>query len=333
MEFMNIALVGIGKIGQRHLNIWSQLDDVEVVGIVVRNEGKAKEIEEAFAIKTYRNITELLQQQAVDAFDICTPPDTHLTLVQQAAEAGKHIIISKPLAITGQEAEEIVRICERYQVQLLVGHTLRFFPEYANAQQQIQNGAIGRPGVIRMSRGVPYPSRDSDWYTNDQRSGGLFVDLGVHEFEWILSTFGEVERVMARHIKKVENTKTPIEYGLVMMRLVDGTVVHIELSWAETKYRASFELAGNKGMISYDHDEANPVNFDIHHEEDRIDLPKSMLREDPYVRQLKHFQDCLKGKMDAIISPAHAVAAIQIAEAARKSAVEGQPVYVGKEDA
>lgn len=333
MNFMKIALVGIGKIGQRHLKIWSQLDDVDVVGIVVRNAEKRREIEKTFAVKTYRNIADLLAEQEVDAFDICTPPDTHLPLVQQAAEAGKHIIVSKPLAVTSQEAEEIIEICERHQVQLLVGHTLRFFPEYENAQTQIQNGAIGRPGVIRMSRGVPYPSRDSDWYTNDQRSGGLFLDLGVHEFEWILSTFGQAERVMARHVKKVENTKIPIEYGLVIIRLVDGTVVHVELSWAETKYRASFELAGNEGMISYNHDEANPVIVDIHDAEEAINLPKSMLRKDPFVRQLTHFIDCLKGKSESILSLANAVGAIQIAEAAKKSAEEGQPVLLRKEEA
>lgn len=333
MEFMRIALVGIGKIGQRHLHIWSQLKGVEVVGVVVRNEEKGKEFEKQHGVKAYRSIADLLQQEVVDAFDICTPPDTHLSLIQEVAEAGKHVMVSKPLAVTSKEAKEIVEICQHHQVQLLVGHTLKFFPEYENAKGQIENGAIGRPGVIRMSRGVPYPTRNHDWYTNEEKSGGLFLDLGVHEFEWIVSTFGAAERVMARHIKKVENVKTPIEYGLVMIRLVDGTVVHVELSWAETKYRASFELAGNQGMISYDHDEANPVKFDIHHDIDEVDLPKSMLREDPYVRQIKHFVDCLTGKADSILSTSNAVAAIQIAEAARKSAREGQPVYIGKGEA
>lgn len=333
MIIMKIALIGAGKIGKRHLKIWTEMTDVEIVGVVVRQEEKAQKIEQTYQVKTYRTIAELLQTEEIDAVDICTPPYTHLEIVQEVAKAKKHIMISKPLAVTQKEAEEIIQICKQYEVQLLVGHTLRFFPEYENAKAKIENGAIGRPGVVRMSRGVPYPSRDHEWYTDKRLSGGLFVDLGVHEFEWITATFGQAERVMARHIKRVDQAKNPIEYGLVMIRLVDGTVVHVELSWAETKYRASFELTGNKGMISYDHDEANPVALDLHHGEEEVDLPKSMLRDDPYVRQLTHFVDCLNGKTSSIISPYHAVAAIQIAEAACKSAEEGRPILIQKEEA
>lgn len=327
---VKIAVIGIGKLGKRHLTIWSQLEGVEIVGVIGRNPEKLQVVGEQYGVQTFTSVEDLLATQEVDAFDICAPTDSHLMFVNQIAEASKHIICAKPLGVTSAEAEEMIAICEQNNVQLLVSHTLRFFPEYANAKEQVENGAIGRPGVIRMSRGVPYPSANREWYTDEQRSGGLFLDLGVHEFDWIQSTFGEVQRVMAKHVKHTETSGRSMEYGLVIMRMVDGTVVHVELSWAETKFRSSFELTGNEGMITYNHDETNPVILDIHHDEPFVDLPKSMLRRDPFVRQLEHFLACLTGKSEPVVLATDALAAIRIAEAAKKSAAEGQPVILNE---
>ncbi|MCM3110854.1 Gfo/Idh/MocA family protein [Lederbergia lenta] len=327
---MKIAVIGIGKLGQRHLNVWSQLEGVEIVGIVARDQSKLQEVAGRYGTTAYTSFQDLLAETAVDVIDICTPTDTHVEFVKLAAEANKHIICEKPLALTSVEAEEMIHTCEQNKVQLLVGHTLRFFPEYENAKAQIEKGAIGRPGVIRMSRGVPYPTNDRQWYTDENRSGGLFLDLGIHEFEWIQATFGDVQRLMAKHVKHTEPTGKSIEYGLVTLRIADGTIVQVELSWAETKFRSSFEITGNKGMITYNYDDSNPVTLDIHEEESQVTLPKSMLRRDPYVRQMEHFIQCLTGKTDSVVTAADALQAIRIAEAARKSAEEGQPVTLSK---
>ncbi len=323
---MKIAVVGIGKLGQRHLARWSQLADVEIVGIVGRDQEKLQQVSEAYGVATFTSVVELLAHTDVEAIDICTPTDTHFDFVSQIAQAGKHIICAKPLALTAVEAEEMIAICAQQKVQLLVSHTLRFFPEYVDAAKQVKDGAIGRPGVIRMSRGVPYPSQDRAWYTEEARSGGLFLDLGIHEFEWIQSTFGDVQRVQAKQVKHTDSDGRTLEYGLVMLRLTDGTVVNVELSWAETKFRSSFELTGNKGMITYNHDDSNPVVLDSHSNGPSAVVPASMLRRDPFTRQLEHFVDCLTGKCQPIVSPADALAAIRIAEAAQQSAAEGQPV-------
>src|SRR5699024_2064792 len=130
--------------------------------------------------------------------------------------------------------------------------------EYKDAQNQVKNGAIGQPGVIRMSRGVPHPEM-RDWYADTEKSGGLFTDLGIHEFEWIQSTFGDVERVFAKTTTYTDEQDKRLQYGLVTLRLTSGAIVNLELSWAEKAFRASFELTGNKGMITYDHAKSNPI--------------------------------------------------------------------------
>ena len=104
----------------------------------------------------------------VDVIDICTPTHLHHEMVLQAAAAGKHIICEKPLARTVAQAQEMIRACRTAGVKLFVAHVVRFFPEYALAKAQIDHGKIGKPGVIRLTRGSYRPKKPS---------GNWFLDL------------------------------------------------------------------------------------------------------------------------------------------------------------
>ena len=331
---MKIAVIGSGKLGQRHLDSWSEMENVEVVGLIARDQTRLEEVANKYGVNSYTSIQELLADTDVDVFDICTPTDTHPELVKEAANAKKHVICEKPLALTPEEAEEMIAVCNENNVQLLVGHTLRFFPEYVNGREQILNGSIGQPGVIRMKRGVPHPPAESSWYVDESRSGGLFLDLGIHDIDWLLWTFGDVERVMAKRVKRSNEETGSVEYGFITLKMADGTICYLELSWAETKFHASFEFAGDKGMITYNHDDSTPVSLQVRSQEDSqseaVQIPRSVLKKDPYYRQLEHFLGCIEGKEEPIVTAAEAMKAIQVAQAAIRSAEEGQPVTLSE---
>ncbi|MBS4197412.1 Gfo/Idh/MocA family protein [Lederbergia citri] len=320
---MKVAVVGSGKLGQRHLASWTKIEGIEIVGVIARNQERLNKVTSGYATKAFNSIEELVANTDVDVIDICTPTHTHAALVMEAANHKKHVICEKPLALTSEEAEDIIKVCAENNVQLLVGQTLRFFPEYANARVQVKNGAIGNPGVMRLSRGVPHPAKDS-WYTDESKSGGLFMDLGVHDLDWVLWTFGDVERVMAKRVKR-----SGLEYGFINLKMTDGTIVHVELSWAETKFKASFELTGDKGMITYNHDDSNPLAVQFRSDEN-VQLPRNILEKDPYQRQLEHFVKCISGEAQPIITAVDALKVTKVVEAAIKSANEGQPVTLGK---
>ncbi|MCR2823465.1 Gfo/Idh/MocA family protein [Lederbergia panacisoli] len=324
---MKIAVIGSGKLGQRHLDAWSKIEGIEIVGVIARNQDRLNEVASKYGTKAFSSIEELVANTDVDVIDICTPTHTHAALVVEAANHKKHVICEKPLALNSVEAEDIIKVCEENKVQLHVGHTLRFFPEYVEAKNQVKNGAIGNPGVIRMSRGVPHPTADS-WYTDESKSGGLFMDLGVHDLDWLLWTFGDAERVMAKRVKR-SGEDGNLEYGFINLKLADGTIAHVELSWAETKFKASFELTGDKGMITYNYDDSNPLAVQFRSEE-HVQIPRNILEKDPYQRQLEHFVKCLSGEEQPIITAADALKVIKVAEAAIQSAQEGQPVTLGK---
>jgi len=329
LEKMKIIVIGSGRLGQRHLDVWSQMDEVEIVGIIARNKTRLKDVANTYGINSYGSIAEAIAKTDVDIFDICTPTNTHVSLIKEAAKAKKHIICEKPLSLNVETAKEAATVCAQNNVQLLIGHTLRFFPEYMKARKQILEGAIGKPGVIRMKRGVPHPSFNSSWYADEKKSGGLFVDLGIHDFDWLLWTFGEVQRVMARHVKYAKDNGNHLEYGLVTLRMSDGTIAYVELSWAEHAFHSSIELAGSKGMITYDHDQSKSLELHIRSQDASKSgrkPPKHILKKSPYYRQLKHFLNCILGKEEPVITVDEAIQAVKVTEAIVKSVRNCQPV-------
>lgn len=330
---IKIAVVGgTGKMGGRHLEAFSRIENAKVVGIVGRNKSRLKEIAETYDILPFTSLEELLHETEVDVIDICTPTHAHEKFAIEAAKAKKHVICEKPLGLSKDEAKKIIDECGLQGVKLFVGHTLRFFPEYADARKQVQNGAIGTPGVVRLNRGGPHPGERGIWYGDETLSGGVFLDLGIHDFDWLRWTFGEVERVMARHVKRSGEEGGALEFGLAILVMEDGTIAHVESSWAEPAFEASFELAGSLGMITYNSTESFPVRLHIRKQATEpltgAAVPKNVLKKDPYERMLEHFIDCLQGKCEPVITANDALKAIEVAEAVTQSARTGEPVQL-----
>jgi predicted dehydrogenase len=326
---MKIGVVGTGTMGKLHLDAWSNMKAVTISGILGRDKSLVDQLAEKYISNTYTEYEELLNTD-IDVIDICLPTYLHKEFVTKAAQHGKHIICEKPLALNLDDCRAILEICHTYGVQLFVGHTLRFSPEYKHAHDQVKSGVIGEPGVVRLSRGGPYPLGRDSWYQDEVKSGGVILDLGIHEFDWVRWTFGEVERVMAKQVKRKGENGNSIEYALVTLRMLSGTIVHIELSWAKETFESAFEIAGNKGMLTHSDRESYPIKLKIKNEEEQnsggVALPKSIGTNSPLQLQLEHFTKCLENDEKPIISVEDAMKAVEIALAAIESVNSGQPV-------
>lgn len=330
---LKVAVVGLGKIGQRHMNKWTSLDNCKVVGIVGRNEEKLSELGTLFDASTSTSLDEVLNNVDVDVVDICLPTFLHLPYVKQAAMAKKHVICEKPLGLNQDEAKEMIKICNEQGVKLFVAHTLRFAAEYVNARKQVKNGAIGKPGVIRLSRGTPLPGGKGSWYTNPTKSGGMILDLGIHDIDWLIWTFGDVKRAMAKHIKSYPNDSQGLEYALITLRMVDGTIAHLELSWAKEALETKMELAGDKGMIVSNNQDSVPIKVTVPEATNRLSYLSNNPLEDPFLDKLAHFRDCIVDGKEPIVTALDALKAITVADAIAESASVGQPVDLTHKEA
>jgi predicted dehydrogenase len=217
-------------------------------------------------------------------------------------------------------------------VQLLAAHVVRFFPEYALAHSAVMDGQIGKPGVIRLHRGSYRPKKPAgNWFLDEVKSGGILMDLMIHDYDYARWVAGEVESVSARRVTQL-HADAPVDYGLVILSHRSGVLSHIAGAWAypPPTFRTHLEIAGDRGLIEFDSDGTAPIqNLILKSSGSNVPdvaLPSSPVSESPYTTQIKEFYRALAEGTPARVSATDGLAAVQIAEAALESAHTGQPV-------
>ena len=326
---MKVGIVGVGFMGTTHASGWAETS-AEIVGFTAETEKEAGTVASQYRTKVYSSLEDMLPD--VDVVDICSPTHLHYEMALKAAAAGKHVVCEKPLARTTQQAQKIVKACREAGVQLLVAHVVRFFPEYAMAHAAVAEGQIGRPGVIRLHRGSYRPKKPAgNWFLDEVKSGGILMDLMIHDYDYASWLAGEVESVFAQRVTE-HHIEAPVDYGLVVLTHRSGTLSHISGAWAypPPTFRTKLEIAGDKGLIEFDSEGTAPIQNLIikasSSDAPDVALPSSPVSESPYTTQIKEFYHTLVDGTPSRISAADGLHAVQIAEAALESAHSGQPV-------
>jgi predicted dehydrogenase len=327
---MRVGIVGAGGMGRVHTTAW-QTTPAQVVGYRDIRPERAESFAERYGGRAYDSLDALLA--AMDVISCTTPTDVHYEIVMAAARAGKHVICEKPLARTLAQGREMVAACRAAGVKLLVGQVVRFFPEYDQAKRAIDGGMIGKPAVLRFSRCVSQPRLSVDnWFVDFNRSGGLILDLMVHDFDQARWMAGEVVRVYAKALS-VARPEAGVDHALVILTHASGAITHVEGSWAyPPTFTTAFEVAGSEGLLTFDAESSKPIHFLRHQqvstEIPEVPLPSNPLLESQYVTEIKAFYEAIAHDAPVRVSAADGLAAIQIALAAIESAQTGRAVEI-----
>jgi predicted dehydrogenase len=326
---MKIGIVGAGFMGTTHAAGWADTP-ATIVGFAAETQQESHSLAKHYGTNVYASLEEMLPE--VDVVDICSPTHLHYEMALQAAAAGKHIVCEKPLARTTRQAREILTACRKAGIQLLVAHVVRFFPEYALAHSAVIEGQIGKPGVIRLHRGSYRPKKPAgNWFLDEVKSGGILMDLMIHDYDYARWVAGDVESVSARRVTQ-RHPDAPVDYGLVILSHRSGALSHIAGAWAypPPTFHTHLEIAGDRGLIEFDSDGTAPIQNLILKTSGSnapdVALPSSPVSESPYTTQIKEFYGALAEGKPARLSASDGLAAVQIAEAALESAHTGQPV-------
>lgn len=326
---MRVGIVGAGFMGTTHAAGWAETG-AEIVGFMAETAIEAEPLALAYGARVFPDLLALID--AVDVLDVCTPTHLHHPIVLQAAAAGKDVVCEKPLARHVPEAQEMVRACREAGVRLLVAHVVRFFPEYALAQAQVAGGAIGRPGVLRLTRGSYRPKKPvGNWFLDEAQSGGILMDLMIHDFDYARWVAGDVESVFARRVTAT-HPAAPVDYALAILRHRSGALTHVAGAWAypPPTFRTGLEIAGDQGLIQFDSDTTAPIvnllRRDGGSDAPDVALPPSPTSESPYTTQIKEFYRALQGAQPARVAAEDGLAAVQIAVAAMESVTTGKAV-------
>lgn len=314
---LNIGLIGAGTMGNTHNRAYKQLTDTNIAAVCDIDESKAVRIAEQWGAKVYTSVEDMLNDAKIDAVDICLPTDMHRSVTEMAAARGIHVFCEKPIAVTEADAEAMIEACRAAGVMLMVGHVVRFFPEYRLAREQLLAGKFGKPGVIRSIRSGAFPIWSS-WFKDYSRSGGPLIDLAIHDFDYLRWCFGPVRRVFSRTLGKQEEG---LDHALTVLRFESGVIAHVEASWAYPQgapFQTSLEIAGTDALALYDRQSSfSVVKFGGTKEQNMV--PESPLARSPYALELQHFADCIRTGETPLTSGEEALASLQVSIAAVES--------------
>jgi len=328
--YFRVGIVGAGLMGTWHAARFAQLP-VKLAGFYDVSPERAARAVSEHGGRAFDSLEALFD--AVDVVDVCSPTPYHKEPVLAAAAAGKDILCEKPLARYLGDAEEMVAACQAAGVRLFVAHVVRFFRQFSRAKALLDDGVLGNPGVIRTVRGGSPPNPDArPWFADFAQSGGVIMDVSIHDLDFCRWCFGDVERLFARGLTFAH--VQPYDHALITMRFKNGAMGHVEGSWAYPpgRFLTHFEIAGDGGLAEWDSLHAAPLTVTLKSEEASqspgIPQPYSPLadRDDPYFSELEHFVRCLESGDEFLVSPQDGLEAVRLSLAAIESIRTGQPI-------
>lgn len=324
---MRIGVVGTGFMGQTHVDRYKDLSNAEVTAVASLEDPRKFIEENGLNATAYDDGFKLISDADVDAVDVCTPTPSHPDLTIAVLEEEIDVFCEKPVANSLKSAQRIADADEVSSATCMVGHTLRYFPEYASMREQVvEENAIGEPGVARARRISPFPKwgRDS-WYEDKQKSGGLLLDLAIHDLDFLRWTMGEINRVFAR-----QSSWNGGQHAHVTLRFETGAVGYVEASWAlpdNEGLSTELDLAGEDGLIEYENSGTPSIEFRTRAEPS---VSLSTVEKDGYHRELEAFVDCIQNGEKPPVGIDEGIEAIRISLAAIESAERGEPVSLSE---
>lgn len=316
---LTVGVLGAGGMGNVHARQYRKMPDVDLVFFDPDAERSQTYIDRWDA-KPLASVEELLSK--ADIVDICLPTDLHVENGLKAIAAGKAVVMEKPMTRTFDEAVKLLEASEKAGIPLMPAQVVRFFPEFSLGNRVVREGKVGTPAAARTRRGGPAPKGSDAWFMNHERSGGVLLDLAIHDFDWLRWTLGEVKHLYSRSVAAQKMTGP--DYALTTLTFESGAVAHVESTWMDPAgFRTTFEVAGSEGLIEFD--SRNTPTLRTTTDKTINEGPMAPL-DDPYYKQLRGFVEALQKGTPPPVSALDGVMAVSIALAAIESTKTGKVV-------
>jgi scyllo-inositol 2-dehydrogenase (NAD+) len=334
---LNVGLIGVGRLGKVYArDLSTRLAETRLVAVADTNTAAAADVAAAFDVpRSYGDYRDLLADHDVQSVVIVSPTHTHRDIVIAAVEARKPTFCEKPLALSLADCRAMEAAVERHGTFFQMGFMRRFDPGYAAAKRQIDDGQIGRPVVFKSTSRDPF--RPSLEYANPASSGGILVDMGIHDFDLARWFMGEVKAVSAVGgvLAYPEMASVgDIDNAIATLVFADGRLGVIDLTRNGVYgYDITTELLGTNGTVRIGYLRETPVLTMTKNHVAHDTVPYFMERfERAYTLQLQNFaQNVLTGR-DAPITIRDGIEALRVALAATAAYQSGQSVEVGTPD-
>ncbi|MBR2374123.1 MAG: Gfo/Idh/MocA family oxidoreductase [Lentisphaeria bacterium] len=342
-EKVRVGIIGIGTIGSVHANAYAKVDNVEVVALCdILPDRLAEKAKVHNVAKTYADYNELLADPEIDAVSVCVPNNMHAPIAIAALNAGKHVMLEKPMTLSAELGKQILAARDKAGKQLQMGMVWRQKPQARLVKEIVENGRLGDVYQIRVRlirrRGIPGLG---GWFTTKAMSGGGgLIDIAVHFLDLVMWLSGKWNptKVSAKTYSKfgspiadyhfvdmwagppkADGTFDVDDYATGMVRFGSETTLTFEVAWACNAQDESYvELLGTKGGVKISLDSDPVLHTEIDNRIADVTL-KYNKKDEAFADELQKFANAVQGKGVVPATGEEGVVAMKLLDAIYKS--------------
>jgi UDP-N-acetylglucosamine 3-dehydrogenase len=305
MKKLGVAVIGVGFWGQNHARNFKELKETELLAVCDINPERAKAAAEKFQTEAYTDSQKLLKRRDIEAVTICTWSTKLASEALKAIKAGKHVLVEKPMANTTQQAKKLVDLAQKKERLLMIGFLERFNPGVQHVKEAILKGEIGTIVCATAKRVSRWPERIGDV--------GVIKDIAIHDIDIVRYLFNQ--EPIAVYAKAGSLKHKFEDYAQIMLTFKDGKTAFIEANWLTPYKIRKLIVTGSEAIMTVDY-----LTQELTIETAGQTLTPRYEWVEPLKLELQHFSKSILSNKQPIITGQDGLKALQIAEAALKSA-------------
>ena len=264
LDKVRFGLVGCGRVAPRHVQSLQEIEGAELVAVTDVVSARAERIAKEFGYTLESDFAGLLDRTDIDVIIICTPSGLHAQMGIQAAHAGKHVLVEKPIALTLDDADALIEACTTEGVELSVVLQNRYNPRMLDLRCAVDEGRLGklRLGAATVRWYRPQEYYDDGWHGTYAMDGGVLLNQAIHHIDALQWFFGEVESVFAYTATLAHQIETD-DVGIGVVRFKNGALATIEGSTITypQNLEGSLTIFGEKGSVKVGGPALNRIAF------------------------------------------------------------------------
>jgi len=325
---LNVGVIGIGLMGQNHARVYSEI--ANLIGIADPDEEILGEVSKRFNVEGYKHFKELIERKDLDAVSVSSPTSTHFEVTKAAIEAGKHVLVEKPMGGELERAKELVVKAKKKGVVLAVGYIERHNPVVGITKKLIEKKEFGEVISVSSRRVSSFPSRIKDV--------GVILDLGIHDIDVVRYLLDS--KVRSVYTLAGETVKKEFEdHANILLEFDNGVFAFIEVNWLTPMKVRKVSLTCSQNFVEMDYinqnlqissstikklDAGNLYRIPQEYEERKIEVEKR----EPLKNELNDFLDAIEKGKEPLVSGEEGVRTLEIAHAAMQSAQKGEKISI-----
>jgi UDP-N-acetylglucosamine 3-dehydrogenase len=311
---INVGVIGVGNMGRHHARVYSELKGCKLVAVSDIDEERGKKIASQYGCAYQKNYRDMLKQD-IQAVSIAVPTVFHKDVALDCINAGKHVLIEKPIADTVENANEIIEAAKRNRVKIAVGHVERFNPGVQRLKSMMKKGELGTITTVLARRVGVFPPQIKD--------ANVIIDLAVHDIDILNYLLGKTPtRIHAEAGKALINRRE--DYADILLKY-DGVNAFVQVNWITPIKIRSLAITGTKGYAEINYVTQELVLYKSKYErkfetfEDVVrfaepEIIKVKVRKsEPLKEELKDFISCIKSNKQPLVSGEDGLKALELA--------------------